>query len=279
MDATIVDRKPNTSLSWHIGLPATELYQFPPDPHPFPLELLRSSHQPSWERPVSISRAVYEYTMQPRFPLFIVFSYIVAVIIWNMTNEQRKNRPAAYAQTTGFRRFIVVHNTTLAVFSVWALIGLSKAIKHSYPKHVEFSFITFVDGMCKVHGPQGVGNGYMGLYSSFTDMSEFLSTDSGANRLWDQGLGYFGWIIFISKIYELADTFIQLSKGRRSSFLHTYHHAGAIVCAWMAARYMVPAAIVPYFINLAIHVLMVGKLPRECNRIDWLILHSTHIMP
>lgn len=260
MDATIVDRKPNSLLSWHIGLPNTELYQFPPDPHPFPLAFLRSSHQLSWERPVSISRAVYEYTMQPKFPLSIVFLYIAAVIIWNMTNEQRKNRPAAYAQTPGFRRFILVHNTTLAVFSLLVFLGLSRAIKHSFPKHAEFSFVTFVDAMCKVHGPQGVGSGYMSVYSRSTDISEFLSTDSGANRLWDQGLGYFGWIIFISKIYELADTFIQLSKGRRSSFLHTYHHAGAIVCAWMGARYMVPAAIVPYLINLAIHTLMVCKL-------------------
>ena len=37
---------------------------------------------------------------------------------------------------------------------------------------------------------------------------------------------------YISKIYEFIDTFIIILKGRKPSFLQTFHHAGIVLLMW-----------------------------------------------
>lgn len=80
------------------------------------------------------------------------------------------------------------------------------------------------------------------------------------NTLWDQGIGYIGWLMYLSKFYEVVDTLIILAKGKESSTLQTYHHAGVMICAWSGIRYKCPAAIVGVFLNSGVHTLMVGAL-------------------
>jgi fatty acid elongase 3 len=47
-------------------------------------------------------------------------------------------------------------------------------------------------------------------------------------------LYFWSYIYYISKFYELADTLIQLYKGRKIPhfFMHVYHHTVVIFMAW-----------------------------------------------
>ena len=124
-----------------------------------------------------------------------------------------------------------------------------------------------VDSLCKIHGPGGLGNAiaYNGTVSkwvsespltvSMTDMGTPDATDLG--RLWNEGLAFYGWFFYLSKFYEVLDTVIILAKGKKSSTLQTYHHAGAMMCMWAGIRYMSPPIWMFVFVNSGIHALMV----------------------
>ncbi|OAQ99193.1 hypothetical protein LLEC1_06525 [Akanthomyces lecanii] len=59
-----------------------------------------------------------------------------------------------------------------------------------------------------------------------------------------------------AKFYEVLDTFIILAKGKPSSTLQTYHHAGAMLCMWAGMRYMSAPIWVFVQFNSFIHALM-----------------------
>lgn len=80
---------------------------------------------------------------------------------------------------------------------------------------------------------------------------------ANVKSLWDEGSAYFGWFFYMSKFYEVLDTMIILSSGKKSSTLQTYHHAGVILCAWASLRYTSPSYLVPIVLNSAVHTLMV----------------------
>lgn len=126
-----------------------------------------------------------------------------------------------------------------------------------------------LDALCKFHGPRGIGNAatYNGtidgwgfsnkaLHLAPNDMGP-LSTDVG--RLWNEGLAFYGWLFYLSKFYEVVDTMIILLKGKKSSFLQTYHHAGAMLCMWAGIRYMSPPIWMFVFVNSGIHTIMVRR--------------------
>ena len=123
-----------------------------------------------------------------------------------------------------------------------------------------------VDSLCKVHGISGLGNAIAYSPESsawvFQSSSVLLSsagtpdaTDLG--RLWNEGLAFYGWFFYLSKFYEVLDTAIILAKGKKSSTLQTYHHAGAMMCMWAGIRFMSPPIWMFVFVNSGIHALMV----------------------
>jgi hypothetical protein len=124
----------------------------------------------------------------------------------------------------------------------------------------------FADSLCKIHGPRGLGNAI--TYNTSTsawgsNSAPVLLTSAGTpdntdvGRLWNEGLAFYGWFFYLSKFYEVLDTLIILVKGKRSSTLQTYHHAGAMFCMWAGIRYMAPPIWLFVFLNSAIHALMV----------------------
>jgi hypothetical protein len=82
------------------------------------------------------------------------------------------------------------------------------------------------------------------------------TTDAG--RIWNEGLAFYGWFFYISKFYEVVDTMIILAKGKKSSLLQTYHHAGAMLCMWAGIRYMSPPIWMFVLVNSGIHAIMVS---------------------
>lgn len=78
------------------------------------------------------------------------------------------------------------------------------------------------------------------------------------NSLWEAGGSYVGWWFYMSKFYEIVDTLIILARGKKSSTLQTYHHAGVIICGWATIVYESPLGAIGVFLNSAIHTLMVS---------------------
>ncbi|KAJ2756551.1 hypothetical protein GGI19_000767 [Coemansia pectinata] len=66
----------------------------------------------------------------------------------------------------------------------------------------------------------------------------------------------FNYLFYLSKYYELIDTFIILAKGRKATFLQTYHHAGAITTMWVGCYFGSPQLIFYVVENSIIHTLM-----------------------
>ncbi|KAJ5893907.1 hypothetical protein N7495_005598 [Penicillium taxi] len=81
-----------------------------------------------------------------------------------------------------------------------------------------------------------------------------VSTNS--KSVWEGGGGYLTWIFYISKFYEVVDTLIILARGKKSSALQTYHHAGVIICGWAVIRYESPLGFLGVVLNAGIYTLM-----------------------
>lgn len=74
----------------------------------------------------------------------------------------------------------------------------------------------------------------------------------------DKAFGYWGYLFYLSKYYEMIDSFIVIYKGRRPIALQVYHHMGAVIgCGWHFTDQSCGAYIfiVP---NSFIHTIMYG---------------------
>lgn len=72
------------------------------------------------------------------------------------------------------------------------------------------------------------------------------------------------WLFYLSKYYELLDTFILLIKGKPSSFLQTFHHSGSILSLWTMCITRIPGMWIFTFLNSFIHTLMYFYFTLTC---------------
>ena len=74
-----------------------------------------------------------------------------------------------------------------------------------------------------------------------------------------QGPLYFwSYIYYLSKYYELLDTFLQLARGKPPPhfILHVYHHAAVLFMAWAWCEYKQSLHFIGLAWNTAVHVVM-----------------------
>ena len=71
-------------------------------------------------------------------------------------------------------------------------------------------------------------------------------------------LWFWSYIYYLSKYYELIDTFLQLVRGRYPPhyFLHSYHHAGVILMGWAWVDSVATMQFIGMLFNTAVHVVM-----------------------
>ncbi|KAF9887416.1 hypothetical protein FE257_010271 [Aspergillus nanangensis] len=248
-----------------LGLPPASLLKFPPDelPHPLPAPLI---DEPTWDQPFNIPPTLYTQLLDVRVPITIASVYAITVVLLNRLNKSRGNKPWAFSHSRLFKIFVILHNVFLAVYSAWTFAGMVKAFRNSWPDRDDPNgLVGVVDALCKINGPQGYGNAatYDPLIDQWTLRNPaFQLTQDGlpdptdVGRMWNQGLGYLGWIFYLSKFYEVLDTAIILAKGKKSSTLQTYHHAGAMMCMWAGIRYTAPPIWIFTLVNSAIHAMM-----------------------
>eukprot|EP00168_Porphyra_purpurea_P019477 TRINITY_DN778_c0_g1_i7.p1 TRINITY_DN778_c0_g1~~TRINITY_DN778_c0_g1_i7.p1 ORF type:complete len:318 (+),score=92.49 TRINITY_DN778_c0_g1_i7:270-1223(+) len=73
---------------------------------------------------------------------------------------------------------------------------------------------------------------------------------------WDAGLGQLGFLFYLSKYWELADTALLVVKRRQPSYLQVYHHAGTAYGAWLLCLTHVPVMFIFVGLNALVHTVM-----------------------
>ena len=256
--------------SIRLALPPSTFFDYPPAhepasiaPAPFPFS------------PFTIPEEVYTKWLDIKIPLYVAVVYTIVVKSLNKYNRSRGGKPWAISKTRTFFWLVVLHNVFLAVYSAWTFVGIIAAgFGRSFVapwKWSEGGLMATIDSMCKIQGSKGYGNAT--VYDSSPNVNLWLSSHPTTHqlleshppsaltpgRLWNEGLAFYGWIFYLSKFYEIIDTIIILMKGKQSSNLQSYHHAGAIISMWIGIRYMSPPIFIFVFFNSGIHALMVSS--------------------
>jgi hypothetical protein len=237
-------------------------------PEPLPSALPPPVKERSFRSPFGIEKDLFNFALRPEIPFTFATVYIVSVLSFNAYNRSRKHEPWWISKQIWFKYFIVVHNILLALYSMATFAAMLRAIIHTMPSLDTDSWMPHAaDALCKLHGPRGLGDA--ATFNTTINIWEVKNTvirlgyngnpdPSDVGRLWNEGLAFWGWLFYVSKFYEVIDTFIILAKGKRSATLQTYHHAGAMLCMWAGIRYMSPPIWMFVFINSAIHAMMVS---------------------
>ena len=265
--------------SVHFSWPPKSLFKFPPDPQPPALP--PPSGDVRWfAAPFTIDAKTYNDFLVWWVPVTIASVYFLSVKVLNRVNKRRGYKPWSISQQKGFKYFVLIHNIGLAIFSGLTFVALTRALRHTWPSrrdvsifglpfpgiHTENGVAGAADALCKLHGPRGFGdavyyNNTLDAWQSknrWVQLGELgLPDTADLGRVWNEGLAFWGWFFYLSKFYEVLDTFIILAKGKRSATLQTYHHTGAMLCMWAGIRYMSPPIWMFCFINSGIHTLMV----------------------
>ncbi|GBB88452.1 hypothetical protein RclHR1_00150048 [Rhizophagus clarus] len=181
----------------------------------------------------------YPYVMDYRFPLTVASLYIVSVSLLNPNSnavsrivaKQKGIKETNTKSTPLMTSFVFLHNLALCVFSVITFINMGSAFVMNFKNHRD----NFTDAYC--------------------------DRDSS---LWNSALGYWGYFFYLSKFYEVVDTIIILLKGRRSSFLQTYHHAGAMITMWSGMNFKAPPIWIFVVFNSFIHSIMYAYYAATC---------------
>jgi hypothetical protein len=263
-------------LSINLTVPQSYLFRFPPDSQPEVVPPPQTDI--GLARPFNIDPKIYNDMLSVGWPVTIGLIYATTTWYLNGVNRRRANRPWPISKTKAFFAFVVIHNVFLAAYSVWTCWGMADAIRRSLPESdATYGVVEVVDALCKINGPRGIGSAVTfsptdGAWSS-ADRSvrllEGLPDNSDVGRIWNEGLSYYGWIFYVSKFYEVLDTFIILAKGKQSSLLQTYHHTGAMICMWAGIRYMSPPIWVFVLVNSGIHAMMVRNLPSRAGGVAY----------
>lgn len=222
--------------------------------------------------PVLIPDHFYRAALDPKVPITIAAVYAVTAKLLNVYNTSNGKKPWAISKTRLFHAFIVAHNIFLAVYSAWTFVGMVGVMRRSVVNPFGPQGLNgFVDSLTQLHGPGGLGNAvfydqqearWTSYSNNVTLASDGTPSRTDMGRIWNEGLAFYGWVFYLSKFYEVLDTFIILAKGKLSSTLQTYHHAGAMMSMWAGMRYMSCPIWMFVFVNSFIHAIMVSAYSR-----------------
>lgn len=239
--------------------PAADLFKFPPASEP------QSIPPPHFNAPFTIPDWLFTAALDAKVPLTIAAVYAVSAKALNAYNRSTGKKPWAISKTKAFDVFVILHNVFLAVYSAWTWWGMFNALKNSISSPTgPNGWAGTVDSFCRINGPAGFGNGFfyneaLGQWEATSNEVFLTNGEPGREvpgRLWNEGLAFYGWIFYLSKFYEVLDTLIILAKGKMSSTLQTYHHAGAMLAMWGGIRYMAAPIWIFCFFNSFIHAIM-----------------------
>ncbi|KAH8728242.1 GNS1/SUR4 family-domain-containing protein [Phaeosphaeriaceae sp. PMI808] len=245
--------------------PSWSVFKFPPDAAPPPIT--NPGGEPTFANPFHIPQDIFEGALGYKVPLLISTVYAITVTYFNWYNRQHGNKAWRIAKTRPFFAFVIFHNVFLAVYSAVTCVAMVRALKTSFPHYTHPNAVVgTVDALCKINGPRGLGdavtfNTTTGLWGSknsnvLVNAATGLPDSTDVGRIWNEGLAFWGWWFYLSKFYEVLDTAIILAKGKRSTTLQKYHHAGAMLSMWAGMRFMAPPIWMFVLVNSGIHAMM-----------------------
>lgn len=195
----------------------------------------------------SLLASYFDFFMDVRVPIAIAATYAAFVHIANHIRKTNK-KPLAICNSGLFKAFVIAHNVGLCVYSAWTFLGMTSSIVR-----------TVVDGASHASASMTPTDGFLASEALWLGSAKsnfwrgLCDLNSG---IWENGLKYYGFFFYLSKFYEVLDTVIILAKGRQSSLLQTYHHAGAMLSMWAGIRYASPPIWIFVVFNSLIHTIM-----------------------
>lgn len=264
-----------SSVALRLSFPDAAMFQVPPSDDPE--TVLPPPPGSMWSASAfHIPPSIYHAALGVRVPITIASVYAVTVIMLNAYNRSNGNRPWRISKTRAFFCFVVAHNVVLALYSGWTFLGMVQAARRTVLNPLgPAGLVGMVDSLCKIHGTAGLGNAIAyntidSKWESYSPLASLVATTgtpgpANLGRLWNEGLAFYGWLFYVSKFYEVMDTAIIITKGKRSSTLQTYHHAGAMMCMWSGIRHMSPPIWMFVLVNSFIHTLMVRISPSSLS--------------
>ncbi|PVV05281.1 hypothetical protein BB560_000205 [Smittium megazygosporum] len=173
-----------------------------------------------------------KYAMRADYMLIFIALY-VGLVHYCQPSAEKSTMSRIEAKRTGskvavktkngpiFNFFVLAHNVALALYSMYTFYN---------------SVSLFISTALEE-----------GLESAYCD-SNFTCMNNGLFKL--------SYLFYLSKYYEVIDTAIILLKGRRSSTLQTYHHAGAILCMWIDVNNALASVFYFVIVNSFVHSVM-----------------------
>ncbi|CAH2353999.1 elongation of fatty acids protein 1 [[Candida] railenensis] len=248
---------PFVEISW----PSSSLLSFPETntpfyPSPFKNEYLNQT---------------YDLFMKASTPMSIALVYFSFVHFINPIIRKRQLRlqqklnekngaaaaskrlpaaPYGIARTWWFKLFVILHNVFLCIYSAWTFVGMVYTLRKTAKQYEEYIVDETHPKLSK-------------MVQAVCDLDSGIFSD----KLPLKNLSYYGFWFYMSKFYEVLDTIIILLKGRPSSLLQSYHHAGAMMCMWSGIRYRSPPIWIFVVFNSFIHTLMYFYFTLSCLKI------------
>ncbi|KAN0064345.1 hypothetical protein ACQY0O_002540 [Thecaphora frezii] len=206
-------------------------------------ELLAAPHPPYPHFPLFssfVSRDFFAASLHPAWPLGFSMAYYLLSHSANRLVARKGSRDLTKGDSLiakALRCGILLHNAFLALYSGWTFATM-------FPLVLDF----FGQGWSGA-GFQGVK---LALCSIPTNQAD---------------LGRYAYLFYLSKYYEVVDSIVLLLKGKKISNLQSYHHAGAIICMWIAYRYQSQPVWVFCVFNSFVHTLMYSYY--FCSAMHW----------
>lgn len=155
--------------------------------------------------------------MRPDVPLVLVAAYLAS----KSTVKKIAKAMDIDAKSPNFIMAVAAHNFALAVFSAIVFFN-------SWPIVLSHLF-------------------RMGWEATYCDQD---------GSLWREGLGAWATIFYVSKYYEFADTWVLILKGKKPTFLQTYHHTGIVLTLWGGVVSQSAWTLTVVLLNSGIHTVM-----------------------
>jgi len=147
------------------------------------------------------------FMTQFRFPMIGVLLYLLSIhyfqpskdtIAKETVNNNKKNEPKKERKLGKIEKFMFLHNILLCIFSLLCFLNTAPIIYELFQQYTWRDFVCYK-----------FGNEY------------------------EKSYGFWSHLFYLSKFYEIIDTFIVIAKGRRPITLQVFHHCGAIFAMWL----------------------------------------------
>lgn len=167
-----------------------------------------------------------------RVPLAVSLAYLCICILHKLYHGEKPSQSCLWKYVEWFLPY---HNIFLAAISLIMFVGCAIAV-----------------------GQKSVARGIDWMFCEDIDVP-----DSGALEFWS-------YIYYLSKFYELLDTFLQLIRGRYPPhyLLHAYHHSGVLMMCWAWLEYRPSLRHIGLMFNVFVHIPMYYYFYLKSRSID-----------